>query len=81
MNLWSELRSIGEDTRMLAADPEIRGCLLCTAYGRKPDISDVLTHERFVMRPDEDTHYVEDIAMSRCRYLCNIESACIDEQL
>lgn len=79
--LMEQLRSIGEDTRMLVADPEIRGCLLCTAYGREPGISDVLTHERFVMRPDEDTHYVEDIAMSRCRYLCNIESASTDEQL
>lgn len=79
--LMEQLRSIVEDTRMLATDPEIRGCLLCTAYGRKPGISDVLTHERFVMRPNEDTHNVEDIAMSRCRYLCNIESASIDEQL
>lgn len=79
--LMEQLRSIVEDTRMLATDPEIRGCLLCTAYGRKPGISDVLTHERFVMRPNEDTLYVEDIAMSRCCYLCNIESACIDEQL
>ena len=79
--LMEQLRSIVEDTCMLATDPEIRGCLLCTAYGRKPGISDVLTHERFVMRPNEDTHYVEDIAMSRCCYLCNIESACIDEQL
>ena len=80
-DLMEQLRSVVEDTRMLATDPEIRGCLLCTAYGRKPGISDVLTHEHFVMSPNEDTHYVEDIARSRCRYLCNIESACIDEQL
>ena len=79
--LVEQLRSVVEDTRMLATDPEIRGCLLCTAYGRKPDVPDVLTHEHFVMSPNEDTHYVEDIARSRCRYLCNIESASIDEQL
>lgn len=79
--LVEQLRSVVEDTRMLATDPEIRGCLLCTAYGRKPDVPDVLTHERFVMRPNEDPHYVEDFAMSRCSYLCNIESASIDEQL
>ncbi len=79
--LVEQLRSVAEETRMLATDPEIRGCLLCTAYGRKPGISDVLTHEHFVMCSGEDPHYVKDIAWSRCRYLCSIEAAYIDRQL
>ena len=74
--LLEELRQIGQETQLLAVDPEIQGCGLAYAAG-KISIG-TSGGEYFVMRKNEDPNDAIDYAFSRCEKLQEIEDACYE---
>ena len=77
--LLDELRQIGQETQLLAVDPEIQGCGLAYASG-KVSIG-TSGGEYFVMRKNEDPNDAKDYAFSRCGKLQEIEDACYERPL
>ena len=71
--LLDELRQIGQETQLLAVEPEIQGYGLAYAAG-KISIG-TSGGEYFVMRKNEDPNDAKDYAFSRCEKLQEIEDA------
>ena len=71
--LLDELRQVGQETQLLAVEPEIQGYGLAYAAG-KISIG-TSGGEYFVMRKNEDPNDAIDYAFSRCEKLQEIEDA------
>ena len=77
--LLEELRQVGQETQLLAVEPEIQGCGLAYAAGK---ISIGMSGgEYFVMRKNEDPNDAKDYAFSRCEKLQEIEDSWYERPL
>ena len=77
--LLDELRQVGQETQLLAVEPEIQGCGLAYAAGK---ISIGMSGgEYFVMRKNEDPNDAKDYAFSRCEKLQEIEDSWYERPL
>ena len=77
--LLEELRQVGQETQLLAVEPEIQGYGLAYAAG-KISIG-TSGGEYFVMRKNEDPNDAIDYAFSRCEKLQEIEDSWYERPL
>ena len=75
----NDLQKIHQDLQMLAVEPEIHGCILCTANGKISEHTSGTEH--FILRKGEDADNLDEYAFERCTELQSIEKAFCEEPL